>query len=62
MAVEVLKCHMRLSYFNYRKSEYRKMMKRYRLSVLPCIEPLLIRIGSVALKWLPWKEVVEFVC
>ena len=36
------------------------MMKRYGLSVLPCIKPMLISIGGVAPKWLPWKKVLEF--
>ena len=48
-------------YFNHRKSGFRKMMNRYGLSVLLCSIPLLIWIGGVAPKWLPWKEVVEFV-
>ena len=37
-------------------------MKLYGLSVSPCIVPLLIWIGGVAPKWLPWKEVIEFLC
>ena len=52
---------MLFSSSNHRKSGSRKMIKRYGLSVLPCIIPMLIWIGGVAPKWLLWKEVVEFV-
>jgi hypothetical protein len=48
--------------FFYLKSGSRKMMKRYGPNVLPCnIVPLVIWVGGVAPKWLPWKEVMKFV-
>lgn len=54
---------MRLSFSSRHRSGSRRglEMKRYVLIVSPCIVPLLIWIGGVALKWLPGKEVVEFV-
>ena len=60
VVVEVLKWYPMLFFPNHRKSGSRKMMKRYGLIVSPCIVPMLIRINGMAPKWLPWKEVVEF--
>ena len=36
-------------------------MKEYGFNVSPYIVPLLVWIGGVALKWLPWREVMDFV-
>lgn len=48
-------------FFSHRRSGFRNMMNRYGLNVSPSTVPLLIWIGEVVPKWLPWEEVVEFV-
>lgn len=57
---DVLKWYPRLSFFNHLSSDSRKIMKRYGLKVSPCIIPRLILIGCMVPKWLPVKDVVEF--
>lgn len=47
-----------LSFFTHCNRGSRKI---FGLSVSPCIVPLLIEIGGVVSKWVPWNEVVEFV-
>lgn len=47
--------------FSHLRRGSRNMMNGYGLNVSPWMVPLLIWIGEVVPKWLPWEEVVEFV-
>lgn len=50
-----------MSYFsNHHSNGYRNMINKYELRVSLCMVPRLIVIGCVVPKWLPVKDVVEF--
>ena len=57
---EVLKWYLILSCSSHRNSGSRNIMNRCGLRVSSCIVPRLILIGGVVSKWVPVKDVVEW--
>ena len=57
---DVLKWYPMSSFSSNLNSNSRNIIKKYGLSVSPCMVPRLIVIGGVVSKWLPVKDVVEF--